>query len=347
MAAVEQKNWDPSVKSLVAFPQILMMMDDKLDWTERLGDAFLAQQSQVMDTIQYLRQRAQAAGNLNSTDQIRVETQGDAIIVQPANPQVVYVPYYDPTVVYGPWWWPGYPPVYWAPWPGYYFVNRFAWDVGIMIGAEFFFGAIDWPHRHVNVTHFDRMKAHRRRSEGIPGAPLNVWQHDPEHRLGVPYREMILRRQSAPANTLPDARRDFRGHDFSAPEVRATPQGKTGVPEARPDRRVGSTNIPPDVRHPDARSSPARSSVPGAISRPVVGRPHVFEGVGQGAEVRDFSRRGHASSQMTTPGSQRVPHSPARAPQLRSSDNPSAPQPSGSSTEPRSSGRVRDHDRKK
>src|SRR3989304_2353649 len=105
VTAVEKKNWDPSVKSLVAFPQILMMMDEKLDWTERLGDAFLGQQTQVMDTVQYLRQRAQAAGNLNSNDQIRVDQQGEVIVIEPANPQVIYVPYYDPAVIYGPWWW--------------------------------------------------------------------------------------------------------------------------------------------------------------------------------------------------------------------------------------------------
>ena len=109
--AVAQNSWDPSVKSLVAFPQILMMMDDKLNWTDRLGDAFLAQQQQVMDTVQNLRQKASAAGNLTSNDQIRVDQQGQSIVVEPANPQVIYVPYYNPMVIYGPWWWPAYPPV--------------------------------------------------------------------------------------------------------------------------------------------------------------------------------------------------------------------------------------------
>jgi len=311
--AVDQKNWDPSVKSLVAFPQILMMMDEKLDWTERLGDAFLSQQSQVMDTVQYLRQRAHRAGNLNSNDQIRVAPQGEVIVIEPANPQIIYVPYYDPAVVYGPWWWPVYPPVYWAPWPGYYFVNRFAWDVGIMIGTGFFFGAIDWPHRHINVTHFDKMKAHRRPSERVPSAPLNVWQHDPDHRRGVPYRETILRHQFRPENTLPDTRRDFHGHDRSHLEESSSPQFKAVVPEVRPP----------------------------------VGRPHAFEGVGQGAEVRDFSRRGHTSSQRMAPSSQRIFTSPIRAPELRSSDNISAPQPPGSSAEPRSSGSKREHGRKR
>ena len=117
--AVEQNNWDPSVKSLVAFPQILGMLDEKLDWMERLGDAFLSQQQQVMDTVQDLRQKAQAAGNLKSNEIVRVAPQGQTIIIEQANPQVIYVPYYNPTVVYGPWWWADYPPIYWGPWPGY------------------------------------------------------------------------------------------------------------------------------------------------------------------------------------------------------------------------------------
>ena len=154
--AVEQNNWDPSVKSLVAFPQVISMMDEKLDWMQRLGDAFLSQQQQVMDTVQDLRQKAQAAGNLQSNQNVRVAPQGQTIVIEQANPQVVYVPYYNPMVVYGPWWYPDYPPVYWGPWPGYYaspgFGAGFFWGAGITIGTGFFFGAFDWPHRYVNVV---------------------------------------------------------------------------------------------------------------------------------------------------------------------------------------------------
>ena len=117
--AVERYEWDPSVKSLVAFPQILDMMDQKLEWTQRLGDAFLAQQQQVMDTVQQLRDKAQAAGNLQSNEYVRVVPQERVIIIEQVNPRVVYVPYYDPWRVYGSWWWPAYPPVYWRSWPGY------------------------------------------------------------------------------------------------------------------------------------------------------------------------------------------------------------------------------------
>src|SRR3989441_2436871 len=141
--AVEQRDWDPSVKSLAAFPQVLAMMDQELEWTARLGDVFIAQEPQVMETVQSLRQKAYAAGNLRSTQQAYVVQQGDALAIEPASPEMVYVPYYDPRVVYGPWWWPAYPPVYWAPWPGYYaypgYAVGFAWGVGITVAGRSFF----------------------------------------------------------------------------------------------------------------------------------------------------------------------------------------------------------------
>ena len=107
--AVQNQDWDSSVRSMVAFPQVLQRMDEQLDWTQSLGDAFLAQEPQMMDEVQQLRQRAQAAGNLRSDEQLRVEQQGPVIVLRPATPQYIYVPYYDPMVAYGHWWWPAYP----------------------------------------------------------------------------------------------------------------------------------------------------------------------------------------------------------------------------------------------
>ncbi len=93
--AAQNEDWDPSVKSLLAFPQVLARMDENLDWTRKLGEAFLSQEPHVMDTVQQLRRRAQAAGNLQSGEQLHVQQQGRAILVQPASPQYVYVPYFD------------------------------------------------------------------------------------------------------------------------------------------------------------------------------------------------------------------------------------------------------------
>jgi hypothetical protein len=116
--ALEPQEWDPSVKSIVAFPQVLIMLNDKLDWTQKLGDAFLAQQSDVMNAAQKLRKKAQDTGNLKSNEQQKVVTEQETIIIQPANPQVVYVPTYQPTAVYGAWPYPAYPPLPPAAAPG-------------------------------------------------------------------------------------------------------------------------------------------------------------------------------------------------------------------------------------
>jgi len=307
--AVEQNSWDPSVKSLAAFPQVLQMMDEKLDWTERLGDAFLAQQAQVTDTVQNLRHKAYDAGNLKSTDQVRVDQQGQTIVVEPARPEVIYVPYYDPAVIYGPWWWPAYPPVYWAPWPGYFVGPRFAvgftWGVGIPVGVGFFFGAFDWPHRHITVVNVNNFYFRTGNVNRV-----TVWQHDPVHRRGVLYRDASLRQQFRRTSASPEVRRDFRGHEPSSFEGRREfgnrPEARGG-PGSRPEQRgslSGRMNVP-DVSRSSPRIAPSRPSAPSGVSPPphFEQRPHAFEGVGHGADVRTFSSRGHASFQGSAPRS--------------------------------------------
>ena len=111
--ALLNKTWDPSIKSLCHFPDILAAMSDKLDQTRKLGDAFLGQEEEVMATIQELRRKARDQGNLKTTSEQKVIVEGDIIRIEPADPEVVYVPVYDPTYVYGPWWYPAYPPYYW------------------------------------------------------------------------------------------------------------------------------------------------------------------------------------------------------------------------------------------
>ena len=235
--AVQNQDWDPSVKSLVAFPQVLQRMDEHLDWTRSLGDAFLAQEPQMMDQVQQLRRRAQAAGNLRSDEQIRIEQQGPAIVVRPASPQYVYVPYYDPMVVYGPWWWPSYQPVYWAPWPGYVRHHQsgfgFWWGRPVGLSLNFFFGDFDWHHRHVRVVHahnyYYRPPVFVNRSEA---ADRGRWQHDPNHRRGVDYRTAEVRqrfagaqveRREAQREERRDERRLERREDRQAARVQTQP----------------------------------------------------------------------------------------------------------------------------
>ena len=123
--AVYYEPWDPSVKTLVALPELLIRMDESPHWLHDLGEAFRWQQPHVMDTVQQLRRRAQAAGHLASSDEQVVYQSADAIYVQPRT-EVIYVRHYDPYVVYGSWWWPHYRPVYWRPWaPRPVFVRHF------------------------------------------------------------------------------------------------------------------------------------------------------------------------------------------------------------------------------
>ena len=302
--AVEQQSWDPSVKSLVAFPQVISMMDEKLDWMERLGDAFLSQQQQVMDAVQALRQKAQAAGNLQSNEIVRVEPQGQTIIIEQANPQVVYVPYYDPTIIYGPWWYPAYPPVYWGPWPGYYarpgFSTGFFWGAGITIGTGFYFGAFDWPHRHVAVVNVNNFY-YQAPALAPYGVPPGGWYHDPAHRRGVPYRDPVLRQEFARPVPVgrPDARRDFRSNEPS----------RVQGPDRRPDWQAGSDNFRPDQRA--NRRDRARTR-PDSNGRPDNARPD--NNVRPGGPNRDHSDRiapaqpnvGNAPSQPTAPDAGRT-----------------------------------------
>src|SRR5580693_3782307 len=132
-AAVDKQPWDDSIKALVATPDVLAMMSSKLDWTEKLGDAIVAQQADVMDAIQRLRGKAQANNKLQSTQQQKVtvrQNQGRQVIeIAPTDPDTVYVPYYDPAVVYGDWPYPDYPPYYW-PAPGYIGAGVIAAGIG-------------------------------------------------------------------------------------------------------------------------------------------------------------------------------------------------------------------------
>ncbi len=198
--ALEQQNWDPSVKSLVNFPQVLQMMNEKLDWTQKLGDAFLAQQKDVMDTAQSLREKAQAEGNLETTQEqkVIVEKETQTIIIEAANPQIVYVPTYNPTVVYGHWWYPAYPPYYYHP-PGYVAgAALFSFGVGVAVGVAwgYAWGHCHWGRGNVNIninrntninTKIDRNKYANKVSAGEGGR--GSWKHNPEHRKGVSYRD--------------------------------------------------------------------------------------------------------------------------------------------------------------
>ena len=176
--ALQDQPWDPSVKSLVPFPQVLDMMSKQLDWTQKLGNAVLSQQKDVMDSIQRLRQKAQAADTLKTNEQqvVTTEPSTQTIIIQPTNPEVVYVPSYNPTVVYGGWPYPSYPPYYYPSpyYPGQALLTGMAFATGAaIVGSLWGWGDCNWGggNVNVNVNHYNninRNNINRGRASQLP-----------------------------------------------------------------------------------------------------------------------------------------------------------------------------------
>jgi Protein of unknown function (DUF3300) len=245
-AALEQRDWDPSVKSLVPFPAVIQMMNDRLEWTQKLGDAFLAQQAQVMDSVQRLRHEAANAGRLQSTPQQVVTAEGPDIVIQPTDPNVVYVPYYDPTVAYGGWPYPNYPPYYFEPPPGYVYgplVAGIGFGVGYGVFGPFWgWDDFDWGHHRVHIdrdrfNEMDREHQVRFHREGIAG---DTWQHDPEHRRGVTYHDPVSQQRYTRANINPqDLNRANPGSTYQRGIISNGQGGNTNQPQT--ERRLQGT----------------------------------------------------------------------------------------------------------
>lgn len=241
LAAVKDKGWDASVASLVAFPQVLEMMNGKLDWVQNVGDAMIAQQGDVAGSIQRLRAQAQTAGTLKSTPQQTVTTQPasagapagtpPAIVIEPANPETVYVPTYDPNTVYGTWPYADYPPTYFPPRPswGYgVFAGALGFGIGYAVGRAFFggwgwgggwgggwhwggWGGWGWHNSYttVNINRATYITNNFNRNIYHDGR----WNHDPAHRHGVPYRDRHDRDRYGQHHPGIRDRDSFRGHD--------------------------------------------------------------------------------------------------------------------------------------
>ena len=215
---LEKQTWDPSVKSLVNFPQVLTMMSEKLDRTQKLGDAFLTQQKDVMNTIQSLRAKAYASGNLKTTKEQKVIVEEKIIKIEPASPQVIYVPTYNPTVVYGVWAYPAYPPYYYYP-PGYVAASSAFWFAGgVALGAAwgYAWGSSNWHGGDVNINvnqnyNFNQ-NINRTNIQNLPANGQGQWKHNPEHRQGVAYRDQGTAQKYARENPQAAQARDaYRG----------------------------------------------------------------------------------------------------------------------------------------
>jgi uncharacterized protein DUF3300 len=277
--ALKDQNWDDSVKSLVDFPEVLALMDGKLDWTQKLGDAFLAQQKELLDAVQRLRACAQAQGNLKSTKEQKVTVeaaagaQPEVITIEPADPQVVYVPSYNPTVVYGAWPYPAYPPYYPYP-PGYAFGGALlSFGLGIAVGAAIW-GNCNWHGGNVDVhiEHYQNYSKNVNRSnvanervsayqKGQAGN-RSQWNHSPEHRQGVQYRDQGTQQ------------RYNRAADPGAVQSRDAYRGRA-----------------------EAGAGDAGRSLSGGGAQGGSRGASAFQGTGSGADARNYSNRGQTSRQ--------------------------------------------------
>ena len=230
-SALQQKDWDPAIKSLAPFPAILKMMDNQLDWTQQLGDAFLAEQDQVMDMVQQLRRQAQAAGGLVSTQQQSVATdQQGAVAIEPANPQEVSVPAYDPNAVYGAWPYPEAPPDSFAAYgPGDFDPNYGdGWYFGppvVVVSPIWFWGRFNWHHHRIDIDHDRFARLDPAHHWTVP----HEWQHDPEHRHGVAYREAGLQQRFQPERSA-----SLRPTPAAAPPRSFAPPAQGGFGAGRP-----------------------------------------------------------------------------------------------------------------
>ncbi len=248
--AVQDKPWDPSVQSLVAFPQVLAMLGEKPEWVQDLGDAFLAQPSDVMDSVQFLRSKARDTGNLSSNEQQIVNSEAAApapqtlvvtarpppaqiITIAPANPQVVFVPIYNPVHVFGPWWHPLFPPFFFPPPVRWGFgwnpvSTAIWWGVGIGV-TNALWGGVDWRRRNVNinVNQWNNINVNNR----INSNNRNVnWDHNPGNRRGVPYRDANTRDRMQ-QNRLGDrgGRQEYRGREDQRAQARAALSDRVGA----------------------------------------------------------------------------------------------------------------------
>ncbi|RZT36270.1 DUF3300 domain-containing protein [Cupriavidus agavae] len=326
--AVAGQGWDPSVQSLVAFPSVMDMMGRQPQWVQSVGDAFLAQPDDVMDSVQRLRVQAQQAGTLKTTEQQKVVTQqsGGTTIVQiePANPQVVYVPSYNPTVVYGAWPYPAYPPAYYPPPPGSVFASSVVAGIGFGLGVaavNSLWGGFDWNNHdvNINVNRYNNVNVNQRLD--VNRANVN-WQHNAANRGNVPYNNpnvanrfdaqrqqgLATRQQNRPQAGQPgqaggqrlgqagggvqsqrDAARDRAAQSF---------QGRTGEPIAGHGGQ--GVNRQPGQNPRAASADRQRTDQTEARNRArESNRDNAFRDAGNGERQRQQVARGHDSVQRS------------------------------------------------
>jgi hypothetical protein len=207
--AVADKDWDPSIQALAPFTALLQTLSQDLDWLQALGNGFLANEQQVLSSIQTLRQKAYAQGNLKNNEYLEVQQQQDQIVIQNVVKQRVYIPYYDTRLVYGNWWWNNHPPYHWHS-PRHYVWNAGVyWSPHFSIRPSFYFGGVHWKSRHLvanyglrghnyrtwnnhrwHNSHSNKSNWHNPRHslQRVKVAEYPRWKHNKQHRRGVQYQ---------------------------------------------------------------------------------------------------------------------------------------------------------------
>lgn len=287
--AIEQRPWDLSVKALIPFPQVLAAMSEELGWTQRVGDAFLLQEDEVMDTIQHLRSKAYAQGNLRSSKEQKVVVEQQIIRVEPADPQVIYVPIYNPKLAYGAWWYPSHPPYSYHPAGAVGATGLHAFAAGVAVGSAWNsgWGFWNWGNHQINAS-INRHLNVNRNDLNIRSLQTSKWQHQVEHRKGAPYRGQDLRDRYDRIQQADRARRnDFRGFDQS---------GREDTRRKPADRSQHLRSDPAGVGR---QSSEREGDIGGRDGQGIQegGSASAFQGIGRGDDTQRFSDRGRASRQ--------------------------------------------------
>jgi len=283
LEAAKNEDWDPTVKSLLQFPDVISIMSDKLDWTTKLGDAFLAQQKDVMDSVQRLRKKANEAGNLKTTKEQTVVVEKETIIIQSANPEVIYVPAYNPTVVYGTWAYPAYPPYPYYP-PGYGMAAAtFGFMAGVAIGSSgCCWGSCNWGSGDVDIdinrnnnftkNNYNKEKAIQYQQQRGQQGGKQQWQHNPQNRKGAAYRDNNTAQKYNKGTSAQAASREaYRGR---------ADQGRQDLSRGGSDRAMKSSSRGGAQQGGGAFSGMDRS----------------------GSSAKDFSSRGQSSRQSMSGG---------------------------------------------
>lgn len=352
---VAGQTWDPSVQALVAFPQVLATLGQDPVWVQRLGDAFLAQPDDVMNAVQRLRHQAQAAGTLQSNQYQNVTVQAapapaaayaggagkgtaassnTTIIIEPADPQVVYVPSYNPTTAYGTWQYPASPPVYYPPPPAYYagsaLVAGLAFGAGVAI-INSLWGDCDWDDHDIDID-VNRYNNINNIDNRINNSQ-NKWQHNAVHRDGVPYRDGRSREQYGRQLDGARQRAAYRGDDAQRAQARekarasmdrhgierpatSNREARERVREAQAGNRLqGAANAPrvADRRQGDGQVRQAAQKRPAASAGRA--RNNAFDGVRSPSRANVQANRGRVSQSFAQrPNSARAVGRPVSRP---------------------------------